>query len=884
MSAIQTNFYDQDIYFRLSYVDESGYLIQEEVIEPMNWSEVKNRIPRDPKWLGFTSDFIEDNFGLLFTFIKDLNGTTGGGETLRYIANTIGLGPNHPVYFEIGNKKGMTFLPIKKWRVNLQEYECDDKGVATSIEKMPFQAKLRARMSSICSINSYQGVDGEVLTKIPTYTGRLHSRMITERSRSQSVTFSRSNEYYAVLGHTNNLNMQLDSTNIQIDELKTLNNAPCALINRTGNPSSLPQVNIYDDFLFQYKAATSGFLTVEVSGSGNFWLWHNNRQLSPAGAEFDWGYFARIVVQRFDGGTWVETVVASETLKIINSASTGYDFTTPPEDVLASVTGTSRANSNKVPLTWNLKAEDVNIVAGDNVYVHINFFTGGTTLDGPLVIQIDNVLSDLQLKQDTITPQSTANGFRIFDVLTQLLENITGQKNAVVSPFFEEGGQGYKYLLMNGYSIRNADGLKFTFKKDLESLLDDLRALFFIGIGFKEINGVDIMHVDYAPEFFKDRLIAEYPECYNFKDLISQEYSYNEITLGYTKYEGLNINQNDDFCTEAQYLIQTTKIQKSAMSAKCGLVASSLLIELQRRNQFLLNPGQTLTNDEVVFIIATSDSQLVLQGITTAFGAAVSRVIFYKRMNMAFGDSFVVGSGAVGNVGVKFTISGNVPGFPRPVIGFPGLYEDAYNITPAPVDAVPYSTALEIYTSSPDQIFCERDEIFQICTNIADPSSIYNGRLSLKQILYNWRPMIGVSLYFVNPENPDYRFNKIITSRSKLNSLFTHKYLSTEEFKGNVGDKTIVELRDETISDYLSIGDSIFNPMVSTFMVRAGWNDVEVVRRALCGETGNPLIDFGGISVIDDFGQKWFCQVMDMFYNRKSEMIEYKVRKIRRIM
>jgi hypothetical protein len=873
--AIQTNIYDNKIYFALSYSNTI-----EEIIEPMNWDKMSNHIPRDKNWFGFTSDFIEDKYGLLFTFIIQKNGITGGGQTLKDIYEENGA--DFPIYFEFGYKVSNTRVQIKKWRINLQDYECDFGGVSCTIEKMPFQSKLRARFSSICNINTYSNMDGEVLTKIPTWTTRLHSKTLLLTTQAVSSSVKRSDEYDGSSGHPNTLNIQPDLTNITINEITDVFSTPMALMNVGSNvPATPSQIDPFSDFICQYTATTGGFLNLEIDCSFDFWLWHNNRQLASAGIEPSWNLTPRLRVQRFNGSWYYPTDLNGTTINITSSSS-GYTFGTPPTDVLPSVTGGDRSNCNKVPVSWVYNLENIQIELGDNVYIFMVCTPSGSIIDSsPLVIQLDNFLTNnFKLTQLSTTEQTNANGFKIIDVLSQLLENITGQKDCVESSFFSEGGFGYNYLLLNGYGIRNFGGIAYNFKKDAQSLLNDLQSIFCVGIGIKEQydslgNPYEKIVIEYVSDFFKTRVIGTYEETYEWKDKNRSNDCYNIIQLGYNKYLGLNINQNDEFCTEGEYLLQNVLINNNTLNKKSSLIASGYLIENQRRNQFLSNPQQTLTFDEDIFIIATCNN-IVLNNVTCLFSNVVFDTITCDSdLCLKTGDTFTVDSGA--NSGTVFTIVSQVVGYP--VINLSGDYIDSYYISPSPVLSS-YSTNITILPSSPDQIFAERNNPFEICSNVISPNTIYNGRLALKNILYNWRPIIGVGTYFIDPTSTDYRVNQIVTNRVYMNSLFSHKFLSTEINKGNVGDKQLVENTNEVINNYLYEGTNIYSPVGSQCKIKIGWNEMDVIRKALCGELNDDTKDYGGIVCKDDFSEFWFCHIIDIQYNLVNQIATLQLQKV----
>lgn len=917
---IQTSIFDNQIYFGITFQGQT-----ELIIEPMMFEKIQNRIPRDPKWLGFWSDFLEDKYGMKFTFlVDDVLNLVGGGQILKNIYETIGFGPNSKVFFEIGYKKVNTLERVNQWRINLNEYDCvnygSDKGyVQTSIEKLPLQGKLRSRMNSSCTINGFDTMDGEILTPISTWLTRMHSKTLLETTRCLSPTLQLSNEVFDNGGSIFNMLIQPDQSQLSPNELEDVFTQPVGLINTTTRTNTgdvdavlgLP----FTDLICNYQPRTSGYLSIKWSGSTNI-IWYNGVPPTTL-LRMNMTITPRIVVQRMIGG--VATIISivngtpvNYTLPTVGvyAGGAGYAINTSGLAYLLPSLTTSLARSQCNIIqnhTWDedVAFRDIRVNSGDLIYVQL-FIPSDDTTNIPFTeyglvfgMQLDKFTNDITYKQLTSTPATQSNTYRIFDVITQMLENLTGQKNALISRFFAKSGTysgdvrpydgyGYEYVVTNGYSIRNFGSNVFLPKKTLEEFLSDLQSIFFLAIGMKKIDNVEYMEIEYAPKFFETRTIDIFDETFEWHDKHSHNLCFNKAELGYDKFEGLNIIQNDEFATQGSYLTQNLVYGNTTLSKRSKTIASGYLIEEQRRHQFDNNPGQTLTNDEDLFIDAVSPNPLIwnipeiefFHSLTQPDGQIVAAIFFQVgSMALMIGDTIKVisstgGSGA--NIGTVFTIVSEISGYP--VIG-----NDAYVVTPAPTSDFTFINVVSISASSPNIIFSERSESFEICTGVIDPSTIYNGRLSLKHILYNWRPLIGVGLYFVDPLSNDYAVTRIIPTLIRMNSVFTSKFYPSEIYKGNASTLTLVENKREVIKDYLATGENLFTPIGATCKIKCGWNRMDVIRKALSGELSDDTKDHGGLVLIDSFGIYWFCHVMDIQYNLVSEIATLEVQKVKRV-
>ena len=1104
---LQTNIYDSNIYFSLQFRDNTTLILQPNIYtyEPSNWNKMANDVPRDSQWYGFWSDFIEDKYGLTFTYIKGDNGLTGGAEFLQNIYET--YGDQAEVYFSIGysNNAKVPYSQIKSWRVNLQEYELIDGsdiyplgGVMTSIEKMPFQGKLKARFSAPCTINSYTNMDGDLLTPIPTWTLRLHSKSLEEESESQTQTPQTSSAYDLTVDTvcmSHDFMMQPDQSNVIVNELYNVYTQPSGIYPSkiddatTGTPED-PTVgglviisgeDTYLNSVNQYSPSTNGNLSIDWSGQ--FVLYTSNQGLEPSGFWFtltpratqwrniggvwtfvsvqagtpqtisngnsetpiagvpvwvtgqnwsagqlawdltDAGLFAAKVAltgsstvphsdsthwwsitQWVLGGTFVigDVVFNSTTMYICISGVTGVQ-PIPPLDtthwkVLPTwVTGTaygsgasviwngifyqsSSSVTSSIPppqdsVNWNMIAVlssiltsifpyDINgasqqyilpsltsstqrgastgglvtryngyiwnntfnfvVEAGDQIFVHLVGLQANSTafrLDSDNVsngVQFDLFENTITYTQLTTVPSSIAPAYRAIDVLNQMVENLTGQKNAVISPFYQEGGAGYKQLFTNGYGLRNFNSLTNAPKKSLETFLGDLQGEECLYVGIRELNGVEYLVVDYITQGFKTLTIDTFLDPLDYKEKHNTRFSYNKFNFGYSTWQGLNLIMEDEFNTQAKYLTQFLKYGDNALEKLSSVIRSGYILEEQRRNQFNLNPNQSITNDNDWFGVCTSEPS-IFQNITLLPNGDTdgNTWVVFAISSLAAIQGDVV-SLVYGGVQYTLYILSELSGYPQ--IGSDAYYvsnsgdwaSGSYTVSQIVYDttasqwyicilAVSGSTrpgldsthwlawtffdptiAITITPSSPDQIFAERNQPFSICTGVIDPTTIYNGRKSPKHILYNWAPIIAIGLYFVNPESNDWSVSRIVTTEVKMNSKFTTQFLESEEFKGNAGTLTLCEFNNENISNF--VGLQLFSPIQGNCKIYGGWNQIEILRKALCGETGDATIDCGGIVLKDNKGEIWFHHIVGgMKYDLVKNWIELDTQKVFRI-
>jgi hypothetical protein len=930
---LRTNLYDNKLYFGITFNRKRTL-----ILEPDKWDTISNHVPRDQTYFGFTSDFLEDKYGMLFTFAEDsTNGLNGGAQLLKDIYEN--HGPDSEVYFEVGYWMHNSFRQIKSWRINLQDYDCDFGGVSTTIEKMPLQALFRSRQSAPCTINDYANMNGDLLGNISPWRLRLHSKTLEEITVGSSSQQQETNTYQDNGHNSFVVFIQPDQSNLNPNELSTVYNQPVGLIN-TGifTPPTAYLASIFTDGVNQFTPQFSGFCNIKWSGEFVWWAYQGRWEMGIVGGvgspddQFCWTVTPRLVIQRMIGG--VLTIINSVlgTTQNLDRNSPGFAYPVAPGFGTFPMVSNSvdRVNFNKVPFNWNETFTGVEVQANDNVYVHLWLQPTGVAASSSgvyngLVMQAENFVNNIRYDQLTSAPPSECDGYRIIDVLNQFVENMTGFPNRVKSPFFEEGGFGYKYMLTNGYALRNFGSNIYKPKKAFQGLINDLQAIFFVGMGFQTINQEDFIVIDAVPKFFQNKVLGIYGDTFEWKDKHNPKVCYNKADIGYNKFEGLNLIQQDEFNTKGSYLTQFIKINDQTLNKMSDIIAAGYLIEEQRRNQFITNPGQSLTNDNDWFIIATAEPNIFKSqnpSFVNPIGVNNPIIGFQQPMFLLLGDSVNISfGGAIGDM--NFAIANQVSGYPissgairdkytiftegtwsagswgRNAICYDNtstLWYLCYNAvtssTPPHLDIANWilwsglssfsGIDIEIVPPSPNQIFAERNQPFEICSGVIDPSTIYNGRLSLGHILENWRPLLGVGLSSVDLNSNDYSVTQIIPTLIRMNSLFTTKFLSTEPNKGNVGDLTIVENARLFIRNYLKNGENLFSHTGATCKLRLGWDERNLICQALCGETGDDNINFGGIVLQDDFNVYWFCHIMDMQYDPYKEIATFEVQKVRK--
>jgi hypothetical protein len=307
------------------------------------------------------------------------------------------------------------------------------------------------------------------------------------------------------------------------------------------------------------------------------------------------------------------------------SALSTTEYTTFPAYQVTGNDGTGNINLN---ISCNL-AINRDLQVNDLLYLDITGTMGhpGTSY----FYFITNYTSELTLTGKTVAPDSFTQAYRLFDAITGLLNATTNQAGGLISSVMSPGGRCYDWFITNGYQIR---GFDVNFKPTITSLkaaITSICNIFGLGYGFPVRGGVQYLLIEELDFFFKDRQITQINNVYNYTEDHAEQFVFNEAQIGYEKYPTLATanglgNTLDEYNTYHKYLFPIRTF-KAAFNKLSSFIGSGYALESQRREQFALNPSQSLSNDDDIFIINTEVVGGVLQSQANEAFATVSGVL-----------------------------------------------------------------------------------------------------------------------------------------------------------------------------------------------------------------------------------------------------------------
>jgi hypothetical protein len=200
---------------------------------------------------------------------------------------------------------------------------------------------------------------------------------------------------------------------------------------------------------------------------------------------------------------------------------------------------------------------------------------------------------------------------------------------------------------------------------------------------------------------------------------------------------------------------------------------------------------------------------------------------------------------------------------------------DGYKVISTPNAATGDVTDIEIEVAFPaDTVVAEKDQNFEILTGVISPETVYNARISPKHNLFNFAPLLSISITYNDDEAV------IRNNFTKNNGNLTTKFVIDEPHKMYVVDKTLTEKNDQVKSDF-SDAPAPHIPVLCKFKSVLGWEYINLLRQTLFGQTGTDK-DHGYIIAPDDRGVLHEMHVYKMAYVPATEEVELECAKIRK--
>lgn len=269
------------------------------------------------------------------------------------------------------------------------------------------------------------------------------------------------------------------------------------------------------------------------------------------------------------------------------------------------------ATSNPITKSFDkTSSTQITINPGDKIWfqwvIDMNVID---TMD--LVINFDYDELTININGLSIADSSTGKATCIYEAWSRLTEIITDQPLAFKSEFFgrtdsqglsyNDNGYGGFTALTPGKAIRGFTDYRF--ETSLKDMFESCWAVWGTGLGVETHNGVYVARVEEMDYFYSSNILFTFDFVSRIQMRHRGDLVYNDVELGYAKWETENVNGLDEPNTSATWTATAIKSNKNKFSALSPYVAGMYALELTRRRGISTEDSRY---DEEIFFICLS--------------------------------------------------------------------------------------------------------------------------------------------------------------------------------------------------------------------------------------------------------------------------------------
>lgn len=586
--------------------------------DPLGWDEIDLQLQRDEKWRGLFYEFTNE-YGF---YCK------GGGKELVDLAHEE-AGSEGDVELDIEALCSNVYTHIYEGKLNMSSWREEQRGTILysflEVDPRGITPIIRKREDVEVDLLATESLGGVTLTSYTygNYDLNLHSKVIFQESKLERLSDTTSDEdYELVRGLSYNIYHQ-DAIPLAIGELK--------------------QSYDQSDF-WTTPAGIPAAITLANSGIA---LWHDTTQAVPVVTPVTYNWSLRMK------GTFVMTM----NTPVSTGASMTVTFHLIKDDDLSGVTGiysntifTSGAVSNHVTQAFDFSSSGtVNMVGGDKIWAYwiIDFsFTIGLASD---FFNFEFELEDdsfIDINADTTYTASLCPAIAIHEAWSRVCEGITDQTLAFKSEFFgRTNSQGISYAsngcgaftaMSCGKNIRLLEYIRHPIVTSLKDMFESFDSIHGLSLQVELHNGIEVVRVEEADYAYQDTVIFRAVNVPKIETSFSADMCYNELEIGYTKWETESANGIDEPNTKAKWTFTGIKNIKNVFSALCKFIAGMYAIELTRRQIPQQTEDYKYDNDNFIFALKRDVTQLNICEKNENFASVTNLISPSTAYNLRF--------------------------------------------------------------------------------------------------------------------------------------------------------------------------------------------------------------------------------------------------------
>lgn len=742
------------------------------ISEPIGWDAIEINLKRDLEKHGVFTDYQGNDFmfnGIAYNLIK---------------AEYEAYGLEGDITLVIQQSCNDTLEELYRGKLVFAQYEssCSDECyVKIAIETTGDVIELLNRWDQKVNLETDTAFDGS--TTLPPYSHLGYNLTLPSKGIFlQNNAINENVNGTDVLGPTDGLNFygftfESDIIEIGFDKLKTaeigsfsVNNQPkITCIGTTGsNCSASP--NAF--FLSAPASCYASPLDIDpivkyYNGSNNFGFVDEVRFLCRVNGRFH-VYDSTI----YDIGLWI--CVLPKDKEGLVYADYNWILEYSISSTLIFTTGTV------LPFDKNID-ELINLSEGDRIYVGIGLRMAKTAAQitgNAYRVEFDPE-TFINMEALSYAKSLDAKVFLANESLSRVTEAITNNKIKVYSEYFgrtdsqpysaSEDGCGSLEAISKGLFIRNQQNrvpvTPFLMSVSMQDLWNGFEPIHHIGMGIESDTdrpGFNRLRIEPWKHFYSDDIIMECENVSKIDKKIVQSECYSTFKFGYQKWEAEDFNGLDEFLTKRSYRTTLSQI-KNEFSKFSSFIASGYAIEIGKRKS---KESKDWKYDNENFIVCLSRNPIFKvkfipsPGVSNPYHPGGSFVFDYVGDASLFSAGTITVAGSVSNNGTFNVASYSFANGKCTV-----------TLTSSPMIAeIAHMVSFTNITFN--SYFVELGNI-ETPTNIIDPGTIYNYRLSPIRIALRWLDKILASYKTASPSN------KIIFMDGDANYLAKGKMLSS---------------------------------------------------------------------------------------------------------
>lgn len=528
------------------------YTIEEP--EQFNTAEITNN--RDDEFWGFNYEFFDEESAKL-EWDKD-----SGYDLLKDQFEKYGTDATAIFRYYYLLSSGDKAIQLEG-NLNFNTYENNFTTISCIVEKVSFENLYRTRFDTLTDLTKTETIDGKASSQLNPLTIKVHSKELTKITKTETTEA----QFASAYKQPNHAAFIDDTSEVKVGEILGAQGTGFGI-----SAFSPPFVGLY-----QFKFEEAGVYNIKFNARFDYYVATSYEVFGEKiYAIKNWNFKSLMIVLR--NGHYILNKIGSESSGFTNAARI-YGHIEDSYD------------------------EKINIEVGDQLYFYTQFIG---SKDKEHDYELSNHYAKLDIIAQTVQPATDVKVYRLFDAITKAVELTTNKPNSVRSDFLGPGGCGYKYIIINGYQLRNFKVTEKPVQVALKTLISSSNAIWALGLSFEKENGEDIIRIEPVEYFFQEKKIARINSVYEYKERAASDLLFNEFEIGYNKFpdndNGNDFTMLDEYDTIHNYLT-TIKTYKKKLSKKSDFTSSGYAIEVQRREQFSQNPSDSLGADDDIFIL-----------------------------------------------------------------------------------------------------------------------------------------------------------------------------------------------------------------------------------------------------------------------------------------